>query len=90
MAQLMGNERKRLSRLLDDLGAERDPAERSALSPEEMKLAKLAVFLKGGNTMHVAPDEAFVRRLGTHLAAARQHGSQAPARPTGPSRHSTR
>lgn len=84
----MGSERERLSWLLDDLAAERDPAERTALSPEEMTLAELAVFLKAENTRRLVPDQAFVRRLGTQLAAARQHADQARIRPTGPSRHS--
>ena len=41
----MGNDLERLNRLLDDLAAERDPAERAALSARDVELAETAAFL---------------------------------------------
>jgi hypothetical protein len=41
----MGNDLERLNRWLDDLAAERDVAERAALSAADMVLAEMAAFL---------------------------------------------
>jgi hypothetical protein len=79
----MGHDLERLSRLLDDLAAERDVAERAALSAAEVELAETAAFLKAVVAARRLPSDAFVRRLGAPLAAARQHADQAGSRPTG-------
>ncbi|HWE63117.1 MAG TPA: hypothetical protein VHB98_15495 [Chloroflexota bacterium] len=71
MARLRGNRLERLNRLLDDLAAERDPAERAALSAAEVELAETAAFLKTVDAMRTTPGDAFVRRLGARLVAAR-------------------
>jgi hypothetical protein len=79
----MGNDLERLNRLLDDLAAERDVAERAALSAADVALAETAAFLKAVDAARLLPSDAFVRRLGAHLAAARQNDDQAGSRPTG-------
>jgi hypothetical protein len=71
MARLRGNRLERLNRLLDDLAAERDPAERAALSAAEVELAETAAFLKTVDAMRTTPGDVFVRRLGARLVAAR-------------------
>jgi hypothetical protein len=80
----MGHDLERLSRVLDDLAAERAVAERAALSAAEVELAAMAAFLKAADAARLRPSAAFVRRLGAHLAAARQtaepSGSRPPAR----------
>ena len=78
----MGNDVERLNRLLDDLAAERDVAERAALSAADVALAETAAFLKAVDAARLLPSVAFVRRLGAHLAAARQNEDQAGSRPT--------
>lgn len=67
----MSDDLERLSRLLDDLAMERDPADRHALSPDEVEMAEAATFLKAADTGRGNPDDAFVDRLGAHLAATR-------------------
>lgn len=66
----MADDLERLNRLLDDLAAERNPADRAALTAGEVELAEMAAFLKAANAERSAPDEAFVARLGAQLAAA--------------------
>ena len=78
----MGHDLERLNRVLDDLAAERDVAERTALSAAEVELAEMAAFLKAADAARLLPSAAFVRRLGAHLAAARQNEDQAGSRPT--------
>ena len=68
----MSHDLERLNRVLDDLAAERDVAERAALSAAEVELAAMAAFLKAADAARLRPSAAFVRRLGAHLAAARQ------------------
>ena len=82
MRRPMGNDVERLNRLLDDLAAERDVAERAALSAADVALAETAAFLKAVDAARLLPSVAFVRRLGAHLAAARQNEDQAGSRPT--------
>jgi hypothetical protein len=79
----MGNDLERLNRLLDDLAAERDVAERAALSAADVALAETAAFLKAVDAARLIPSDAFVRRLGAHLAATCQNQDQAGSRPTG-------
>lgn len=70
----MGDDLERLSRLLDDMAAERDPHDRSALSAAEAELAATAAFLKAADAARLAPDDAFVERLGAQIAARRHDG----------------
>jgi hypothetical protein len=79
----MGTDLERLNRLLDDLAAERDVVERAALSAADVELAETAAFLKAVDAARMLPSDAFVRRLGAQLAAARQNEDQAGSRPTG-------
>jgi hypothetical protein len=78
----MGKDLERLNRLLDDLAAERDVAERAALSAADVELAETAAFLKVVDAARMLPSDAFVRRLGAHLAIARQNENQAGSCPT--------
>jgi hypothetical protein len=78
----MGSDLERLNRLLDDLAAERDVAERAALSAADVALAETAAFLKAVDAARLLPSDAFVRRLGAHLAAALQNEDQAGSRPS--------
>jgi len=84
MTRPMGNDLERLNRLLDDLAAERDVAERAVLSAADVELAEAAAFLKAVDAARMIPSDAFVRRLGAQLAAARHNeepsGSRPPAR----------
>lgn len=73
----MADDLERLNRLLDDLAAERNPADRAVLTADEVELAETAAFLKAANAERSAPDEAFVSRLGAQLAAATS--AQAPS-----------
>lgn len=66
----MADDLERLNRLLDDLAAERNPADRAALTADEVELAEMAAFLKAASAERSAPDEAFVERLGAQLAAS--------------------
>lgn len=45
----MSDDLERLSRLLDDLAAERDPRDRADLTADEARLAETASLLKGAN-----------------------------------------
>lgn len=76
----MNDESARLNRVLDDLAAERDPADRAALSPGEVDLAEMAVFLKAARRERSLPDEDFVTRLGARLAAACASDAAPPPR----------
>ena len=78
----MGDDLERLNRLLDDLAAERDVAERAALAAADVQLAETAAFLKAVDAARLIPSAAFVRRLGAQLAAARQNEDQPGAHPT--------
>ena len=78
----MGNDLERLNRLLDDLAAERDVAERAVLSAADVELAEAAAFLKAVDAARMIPSDAFVRRLGAQLATARQNEDQSGSRPT--------
>jgi hypothetical protein len=79
----MGNGLQRLNRLLDDLAAERDVAERAALSATDVEVAETAALLKAVDAARMIASDAFARRLGAQLAAARQNEDQAGSRPTG-------
>ena len=76
----MGDDLERLSRLIDDLAAERSPGERHALPAEEASLAQTAAFLKADSGRAV-PDEHFVSRLGERLAAQRGATPSSAPRP---------
>jgi hypothetical protein len=78
----MGNDLERLNRLLDDLAAEREVAERAALTAADVELAETAAFLKAVDATRMVPSDAFVRRLGAHLATARQNEDQSGSRRT--------
>jgi len=86
----MSDEVERLSRVLDDLAAERDPRERAALSPDEAELAATASLLKGARPEHGLPGEDFVERLGARLSAARTGLDEAGAAPAATQRDVSR
>jgi hypothetical protein len=65
----MSDEVERLNRVLDDIGAERDPADRATLSDDEVKLAQAAAFLKTAAPWSGEPDPRFVERLSARLSA---------------------
>ena len=78
----MGNDLERLNRLLDDLAAERDVAERAALAAADVELAETAAFLKAVDAARMIPSDAFIRRLSAQLAAARQNEDPSGSCPT--------
>jgi hypothetical protein len=82
MTRPMGNDLERLNRLLDDLAAEREVAERAALTAADVELAETAAFLKAVDIARMIPSDAFVWRLGAQLAAARQNEDQSGSHPT--------
>lgn len=75
----MSDDLERLTRLLDDLAAEREPEDRRSLSGDEIELLQTAAFLKAASPERSTPDEQFIERLGARLAAL-----QAPAEPASP------
>ena len=77
----MSHDLERLNRVLDDLAAERNVAERAALSAAEVELAEMAAFLKAADAARLLPRAAFVRRLGAQLAAAHQTAEPSGSRP---------
>lgn len=75
----MSDELERLNRVLDDIVAERDPADRATLSDDEVKLAQMAAFLKTTGPRGCDPDPRFVERLAARLSARHaRHPRQAP------------
>ena len=66
---LMDNELDRLSGVIDDLTAERDPAARRDLSADEAKLAATAAMLRGAVGSRLEPRDEFVDGLQRRLAA---------------------
>ena len=76
----MSDDLERLSRVLDDLAAERDPRDRADLSAAEADLAETAAMLKAAHVERALPREEFVARLGERLAAARAEEKQAEPR----------
>lgn len=79
----MSDDVERLSRVLDDLAAERDPRDRADLSASEAELAETAALLKMAGGTRAAPSEEFLARLGAELAAVRA-SAEAPAQPPQP------
>jgi Rieske Fe-S protein len=69
----------RLSELLDDLAAERDPALRSDLGPDEQDLARAAAFLKAGRADSLVPRPEFLDQLEARLADRRPSPASPPA-----------
>src|SRR5579871_3188881 len=74
----MGDDLERLNRLLDDLAAERSPAERASLSADDAELAQTAALLKAASPERSAPDEAFIERLRARLASGGAEREAAP------------
>jgi cytochrome b6-f complex iron-sulfur subunit len=84
MGAPMSDELERLNSVLDDLAAEHDPALRPGLSPDEIRLARTAAFLKAADVDALAPRDAFVESLAARLdeqrAPREQAGSEARSR----------
>lgn len=70
---------ERLSDLLDDLAAERDPALRPELTPDEQDLARAAAFLKAGRGESLTPRSEFLDQLEARMAE-RTPASASPRR----------
>lgn len=79
----MGDDIERINRLLDDLAAERDPADRAALMADDVELAETAALLKAAAPDRVSPDAGFIERLGAQLAAARAPDAAPESTPQG-------
>ena len=65
----MHEDSERLNRVLDEMIAERDPADLTTLSSSEVQLVQAAAFLKSAAPGSDAPDPRFVERLGARLSA---------------------
>jgi len=63
MESPVSDDLERVSDLLDDLAAERDPALRSELTPDEQDLALAAAFLKAGRGESLIPRPEFLDQL---------------------------
>src|SRR5579864_8282795 len=63
----VSDELDRLSEVPDDLAAERDPALRSDLAPDEADLARTAAFLKTGRADSLIPRPEFLDQLEARL-----------------------
>jgi len=71
----MDNEQERLSGIIDDLAADRDPAARKDLPPQEAELAEVAAMLRAAVESRLEPRDEFVDSLAQRLA----HNDDAPA-----------
>ncbi|MGH2345716.1 MAG: Rieske 2Fe-2S domain-containing protein [Chloroflexota bacterium] len=65
----MSDDLERLSRLLDDLAAERDPEVRRDLTPDEVELARAASFLKAARPEAAEPRAEFLDQIESRLEA---------------------
>jgi Rieske Fe-S protein len=78
----MSDDLERVSHLLDDLAAERDPGIRPDLRADEVDLARIASFLKAARPDAAEPRAEFLDQLVSNL------GAESTARPTAvPPRH---
>src|SRR5713226_5189656 len=66
---LVSDELERLSQVLDDLAAERDPALRHELSADELELLHTAALLKAASPEASEPRSEFIEQLGAKLAS---------------------
>jgi Rieske Fe-S protein len=66
----MRDDFERLNRMLDDLAAERAPADARDLDADDLPLLETAALLKNASPSGAEPDPEFVARLGERLAAA--------------------
>ena len=73
----MNDEVERLNRVLDDLAAERTPADHRSLSPDEAALVEAAVFLKAAAPAHAEPNEQFLADLETRLVSLQDRTARA-------------
>ena len=71
----MDNEQERLSGIIDDLAADRDPAARKDLPPQEAELAEVAAMLRAAVENRLEPRDEFVDSLAQRLS----HNGDAPA-----------
>jgi len=76
----MNDEVDRLSDILDDLAAERDPSKRRRLTPDEIDLARVAAFLKAARPDAAEPRAEFMDQLAARLSE-KPAVAPAPARP---------
>jgi Rieske Fe-S protein len=80
MVPPMSDELERLSDILDDLAAERDPATRQELSADELELVRTAAFLKAARPDAMQPRAGFMDELAARLSE-KPAGQPAPAQP---------
>jgi Rieske Fe-S protein len=86
----MDNSVDRLSEIIDDLSAERQPAGIDDLSPEDLELAQAAAMLRSAVSARLEPRDEFVEALARRLAGQErpEEPSPAPAPKLGVSRRS--
>jgi Rieske Fe-S protein len=79
----------RLSRILDDLAADRDPGDRQQLTAEESNLAAMAAFLRSADARRLEPSADFVESLAQELVdrPVALHRRLEPSPATRPSDH---
>ncbi|MDB5076328.1 MAG: cbcV [Chloroflexi bacterium] len=85
----MTSEFDRLSNIIDDLAAERDPSARAELSAAEAELASTAAMLRAGAIDRMSPSDDFVEALAARISAQQsqeQRPSDVPAGRKGLSR----
>ncbi|HXT35080.1 MAG TPA: Rieske (2Fe-2S) protein [Chloroflexota bacterium] len=75
----MSDELERLSELLDDLAAERDPAVRPDLGLDEQDLARAAAFLKAGRADSLVPRPEFLDQLEARMGERGHSPAPLPA-----------
>ncbi len=76
MVRPVSDELDRLSDILDDLAAERDPAIRQELTADEIELVRTAAFLKAARLDTVQPRAEFIDELAARLT---EKPAEAPA-----------
>jgi Rieske Fe-S protein len=86
----MENSVDRLSKIIDDLAAERRPDGIDELSAEDLELAQTAAMLRSAAPERLQPRDEFVESLAQRLADKQQAGAPQPAasRTSGVSRRS--
>jgi len=77
----MSDELDRLSDILDDFAAERDPSRRGELTADEIDLARVAAFLKAARPNAAEPRTDFIEELAARLTK-KPAAELAPARPS--------
>jgi Rieske Fe-S protein len=82
MVPPVSDDMERLSEILDSMAAERDPAIRRELTPDELDVARTAAFLKAARPDAVQPRAEFLDQLAARLS---EKPAEGPA-PSPPSR----